>query len=81
MVIAEVQSISQNAIGKFAYAKLNAKVDALLAFLKSNDVIRDYQLESYADKEIKGKLYFNITLKSSRTLREISFNIATGRGV
>lgn len=81
MVIEEVQSISKNSIGKFAYSKLSAKVEALLSFLKTNDIIRDYQLESYADKTVKGKIYFNITLKSSRTLRQISFNIATGRGV
>ena len=81
MVIGEVQAISKNAIGKFAYSKLSAKVEALLSFLKTNDIIRDYQLESYADKTVKGKLYFNITLKSSRTLRQISFNIATGKGV
>ena len=81
MVIGEVQSLSKNSIGKFAYSKLSAKVEALLSFLKTNDIIRDYQLESYADKIVKGKLYFNITLKSSRTLRQISFNIATGKGV
>jgi hypothetical protein len=81
MVIGEVQAIGKNAIGKFAYSKLSAKVEALLSFLKTNDIIRDYQLESYADKTVKGKIYFNITLKSSRTLRQISFNIATGKGV
>ncbi len=80
MVISEVQAISKNAIGKFNYSKITTKVEALLNFLKVNDIVRNYTLDSYADKKEKGKIYFNITLLSSRTLREISFNVASGRG-
>ena len=80
MVISEVQAIGKNSIGKFGYSKINTKVEALLNFLKINDIIRNYSLDMYADKKEKGKIYFNITLVSSRTLREISFNVASGRG-
>lgn len=81
MLISEVQSIGNNAIGKFNYSKANATVESLLRYLKQLDIVRDYKLEIYGDKQIKGKMYFNITVQSSRTLREISFNIATGRGI
>jgi hypothetical protein len=80
MVIAEVQAMAKNSIGKFSYAKTTAKVETLLSFLKENDIIRDYKLEAFADKEEKSKIYFSIVLISSRTLREISFNVSTGRG-
>lgn len=81
MLISEVQAIGNNAIGKFNYAKAGETVRSLLDYLKKLDVVRDYNMQIYGDKEIKGKLYFNIIIQSSRTLREISFNIATGRGV
>lgn len=80
MVISEVQAISKNAIGKFGYSKITNKVEALLNFLKNNDIVRNYTLDAYADKVEKEKMYFNITILSSRTLREISFNVASGRG-
>lgn len=80
MIISEVQAISKNAIGKFGYSKITSKVEALLNYLKINDIVRNYSLDAYADKQEKGKLYFNITLLSSRTLREISFSVASGRG-
>jgi hypothetical protein len=81
MLIGEVQAIGNNGIGKFNYSKVIAKVESLLVYLKQLDIVRDYGLDAYADKDEKGKLYFNINIKSSRTLRDISFNIATGRGV
>jgi len=81
MLISEVQAIGNNAIGKFNYSKAGETVQSLLRYLKQLDIVRDYKLEIYGDREIKGKMYFNITIMSSRTLREISFNIATGRGV
>ena len=80
MIISEVQAISKNAIGKFGYSKIQNKVEALLDFLAKNDIIRSYTVDAYADKIEKGKMYFNITIVSSRTLREISFNVASGRG-
>lgn len=80
MIIAEIQTMSRNSIGKFAANKLIAKVESFLDFLKSNDIVRDYKMDALADKVDKGKLYFNISVLSSRTLREVSFNIATGRG-
>lgn len=80
MIIAEVQSMGQNAIGKFANDHLVRSVDAFLQQLKINDIIRDYKFDAYADRFEKGKLYFTISVTSVRTLRSISFNIATGRG-
>lgn len=81
MIIAEVQSLGRNAIGKFSYDRVIRNVDALLSSLKLADIIRDYKFDAYADRLIKGKLYFNISIVSVRTLRTISFNVATGRGM
>lgn len=81
MIIAEVQSMGQNAIGKFSNDSLVRSVDGFLQQLKTYDIIRDYNFDAYADKLEKGKIYFNISVTSVRTLRSISFNVATGRGV
>lgn len=80
MIIQEVQSIGRNAIGKFSHDSAIRNVDSLLLFLKQADIIRDYKFDAIADRLDKGKLYFTINITSSRTLRSISFNIATGRG-
>jgi hypothetical protein len=80
MIIAEVQSMGQNAIGKFANDHLIRSVDGFMQQLKINDIIRDYNFDAYADKLEKGKLYLTISITSVRTLRSISFNVATGRG-
>ncbi len=80
MLIAEIQSMSISSLGKFSHDKLIRSVDALLMSLKSGDIIRDYSFDAFADKLEKGKIYFNISLTSVRTLRTISFNVATGRG-
>lgn len=79
MVISEVQAIGRNSLGKFAPYKIEEKVDALLKFLKVNDIIKNYSLNMYADKTDRGKIYFEITMLSSRTLREISFSVGSGR--
>lgn len=79
MVISEVQAIGRNSLGKFAPYKVEEKVDALLKFLKVNDIIKNYKLDMYADKTDRGKIYFEITMVSSRTLREISFSVGSGR--
>lgn len=81
MIISEVQKMGTNAIGKFGHDRLIRNVDAILNILKINNIIRDYKLDAFADKLIRGKLYFNITIVSSRTLRAISFNVATGKGI
>lgn len=81
MIIAEVQAMGNNAIGKFANDSLISAVDNFLQELKRNDFIRDYNFDAYADKVDRGKIYFNISVVSVRTLRSISFNVATGRGV
>lgn len=80
MIISEIQSLGTNAIGKMGYDKVIRDVDAMMSVLKRNDIIRDYTFDSYADRLIKGKLYFNISIVSVRTLRTISFNVSTGRG-
>lgn len=81
MIISEVQSLGINSIGKFSYDRLIRNVDALLNILKSSDIIRDYKFDAYADKLDRGKLYFTISVVSVRTLRSISFSVATGKGV
>jgi hypothetical protein len=80
MIIAEIQSLGTNAIGKMGYDKVIRDVDAMLLTLKTGDIIRDYTFDAYADRLIRGKLYFNISIISVRTLRTISFNVSTGRG-
>jgi len=72
--------MGQNAIGKFANDHLIRSVDGFMQQLKINDIIRDYNFDAYADKLEKGKLYLTISITSVRTLRSISFNVATGRG-
>ena len=81
MIIAEIQSLGYDSVGKFSYDKLIRNVDAMLGALKGSDIIRDYYLDAFADKLEVGKLYFNISITSSRTLRSISFNVATGKGM
>ena len=81
MIIEEVQGLGTNAIGKFAYDRLVRSVDALMLMLKSAGIIQNYTLDAYADRLIIGKVYFNISIVSVRTLRTISFNVATGKGV
>lgn len=81
MIIQEVQAISRNSIGKFSHDSAIRSVDSLLLFLKQSDIIRDYKFDVTADRLDKGKLYFFINITSSRTLRSISFNVATGRSV
>jgi|688.fasta_scaffold22300_6 hypothetical protein len=79
MVISEVQAIGRNSLGKFSTSKIEERVDALMKFLQINDIIKNYKLDMYADKTERGKLYFDITIISSRTLREISFSVGSGR--
>jgi hypothetical protein len=81
MIIEEVQGLGINAIGKFAYDRLVRNVDALLLTLRSAGIIQNYTLDAFADRLIVGKVYFNISIVSVRTLRTISFNVATGKGV
>jgi hypothetical protein len=81
MIIAEVQSLGRNALGKFSHDRLIRNVDALLSSLKLTDIVRDYSFDAYADRLIRGKMYFNISIVSVRTLRSISFNVATGKGM
>lgn len=81
MIIDEVQSMGTNAIGKFSHDRVTRSVDALLAMLKSAGIVQDYTFDAFADKMVRGKLYFNISVVSVRTLRRISFNVATGKGV
>ena len=58
----------------------NEDVKKMLQFLKTNNIIRDYALEAYADSLVKGKIYFDINLTSSLGLRKISFSISSGQG-
>lgn len=81
MIIEEIQALGTNAIGKFSYDRLIRSADAIMLLLKNSGIIQSYTLDAYADRLIKGKVYFNISVVSVRTLRKISFNVATGKGV
>jgi len=80
-IINEVQSLGNLAIGGFGYEKIISYVQEFLSALKSSGALVNYRMDSYADREERGVLYFNISVTSSRTLREISFNVATGKGI
>jgi hypothetical protein len=80
LVIREIQSLGNLAVGKFGYEKVISYVEEFLSALQSSKVIVDYSMNASVNKPDKGTLYFNISITSSRTLRQISFNVATGKG-
>lgn len=80
LVIREIQSLGNLAVGKFGYDKIISYVQEFLSALQSSRVIVDYNMDASADKYDKGTIYFNISITSSRTLRQISFNVSTGKG-
>jgi hypothetical protein len=80
LVIREIQSLGNLAVGKFGYEKVISYVEEFLSALQSSKVIVDYSVNASVNRPDKSTLYFNISITSSRTLREISFNVATGKG-
>ena len=62
MSIEEIQALGTNAIGKFSYDRLIRSADALMLMLKSAGIIQNYTLDAYADRLIRGKVYFNISV-------------------
>lgn len=80
MVINEIRALGDNSVSRFSAQKLIEDVKKMLQFLKTNNIIRDYALEAYADSLVKGKIYFDINLTSSLGLRKISFSISSGQG-
>lgn len=79
VIISEIQSLGNVAIGKFGYDKIIRYVEEYMALLQDSGLIINYKVDSFADKYEKGILYFNINITSARTLRSISFNVATGK--
>lgn len=79
VIISEIQSLGNVAIGKFGYDKIIRYVEEYMALLQQSRLIINYKVDSFADKYDKGILYFNINITSARTLRSISFNVATGK--
>ncbi len=79
VIISEIQSLGNVAIGKFGYDKIIRYVEEYMALLQQSRLIINYKVDSFADKYEKGILYFNINITSARTLRSISFNVATGK--
>jgi hypothetical protein len=79
VIINEIQSLGNVAVGKFGYDKIIRYVEEYMALLQQARLIINYKVDSYADRYEKGILYFNISITSSRTLRTISFNVATGK--
>jgi hypothetical protein len=82
MVINEILGISNSAIGKFSYDIIKEKLQSMFNSLKKTtpSIIQDYRFEMYADKKQKGKIYLEIDLISSNSLKKINFNILTGPG-
>jgi hypothetical protein len=80
LVIREIQSLGNLAVGKFGYDKIVSYVEEFLSALQSSRVIVDYSMNVSANKVDKSTLYFNISITSSRTLRQISFNVSSGKG-
>jgi hypothetical protein len=80
MVINEIRALGDNSISRFSAQKLIEDVKKMLEFLKVNNIIREYDLQAYADSLVKGKIYFDINLTSSVGLRKISFSISSGQG-
>ena len=79
MLINEIRALSNNNISKFSSQKAVEDVRQLLSFLKTNNIISDYTFEAYSDQEIKGKLYFEISVISSLGLKKLSFSISSGK--
>lgn len=80
MVINEVKSIGYDSIGKFAYDSVTAKIRGMLDLLVASKVIRDYSLDAYADRYIKGSMIFQLTLVSTLNLKNIKFSVSAGPG-
>lgn len=79
MLINEIKALSNNNISKFSSQKAVDDVRQLLSFLKVNNIISDFTFEAYSDQEIKGKLYFDISVVSSLGLKKLSFSISSGK--
>jgi hypothetical protein len=79
MLINEIKSLSNNNISKFSSQKAVEDVRSLLSYLKTNNIISDYTFEAYSDQEVKGKLYFDISVVSSLGLKKLSFSISSGK--
>lgn len=80
MLINEIRALSTDTSGKFAAQKAVSDVQKMLSYLKTNGIVSDYQMEAYMDPEIKGKIYFDISVLSSLGLRKMSFLISSGQG-
>jgi hypothetical protein len=80
MVINEIKSIGYDSIGKFAYDTITAKVRSMLDLLVATKAIRDYSLDAFADRYIKGYMIFQLTLISSSNLSNIKFSVSAGPG-
>ncbi len=82
MVINEILGIANSTIGKFSYDIIKEKIQSMFNTLKNTtpSIIRDYRFEIYADKKQKGKIYLEIDITASNSLKKINFNILTGPG-
>lgn len=76
----EIRALTTDTVGKFSAQKSASDVQKMLQYLKSNGIISDFEFEAYMDTEIKGKMYFDVSVVSPLGLRKISFSIASGQG-
>lgn len=81
MLINEIKSLTNNTVSKFSAQKATSDVHQMLQFLKDNGIINNYDFEAYTDANIRGKLYFDISVVSTLGLKKISFSISAGQGV
>lgn len=80
MVINEIKSIGYDSIGKFAYETVLAKVRKMLDILVASKAIREYSLDAYVDRYVKGSMIFQLSLVSSLNLKNIQFSVSAGPG-
>lgn len=76
----EIRALTTDTVSKFSAQKAASDVQKMLQYLKSNGIISDFDFEAYMDSEIKGKMYFDVSILSSLGLKKISFSIASGQG-
>jgi hypothetical protein len=78
MLVNEIKNIANHGIGKNAEEKVISRVESMLSLLQSADVIKQYKLQTYASKVVRGFLIFDINLTSCLGLKNINFSVTTG---
>lgn len=80
MVINEIKNIFNDGVGKNSEEKVTSQVKNILELLVGARVIKNYTMEAYGSKTIRGLLIFEINLVSALGLKNINFSVTTGPG-